>query len=344
MTVASGAAFAPRVVSFAVTAESGASRSYRVRLVRRSVYVKASNADASDRFATSIALSADGSTMAVGAYLEASAATGVGGDASNNAAGSAGAVYVYRRTAGIWAQEAYVKAANAEASDRFGWSVALSADGSSLAVGALGEGSASTGLSGDPANLDVFDQFGVSVALSGSGDTLAVGASFEDSAALGIGGAESSNTAPEAGAAYVFRRDAAGAWTQESYIKASNTTREDYFGCAVSLSGDGSTLAVGARLEDSSARGIGGNESDESALQAGAVYTFRRSGAAAWAQTAYVKASNAGANDQFGVAVAISADASTLAIGASAEDSAARGIGGDETNNAAVDAGAVYVF
>ncbi len=59
------------------------------------VYVKASNTNASDFFGISVALSADGNTLAVGALLEASAATGVGGDQTDNTAGSAGAVYLY---------------------------------------------------------------------------------------------------------------------------------------------------------------------------------------------------------------------------------------------------------
>jgi hypothetical protein len=46
----------------------------------------------------------------------------------------------------------------------------------------------------------------------------------------------------------------------------------------------------------------------------------------------------------FDVAAALSGDGATLAVGAGFEDSAATGIGGDQTSNAATDSGAVYVF
>ena len=45
------------------------------------------------------------------------------------------------------------------------------------------------------------------------------------------------NSVTDAGAAYVFVRSA-GAWTQQAYLKASNTDGGDYFGQSVSISGD----------------------------------------------------------------------------------------------------------
>ncbi|VAX05439.1 hypothetical protein MNBD_GAMMA19-1651, partial [hydrothermal vent metagenome] len=98
-------------------------------------YVKASNAEARDLFGTSVALSSDGNTLAVGAVLESSNATGISTDGTgedNNLADRAGAVYVFSRNSGSWVQQAYVKASNAEAIDRFGVSVALSDDGNTL--------------------------------------------------------------------------------------------------------------------------------------------------------------------------------------------------------------------
>ena len=76
---------------------------------------------------------------------------------------------------------------------------------------------------------------------------------------------------------------------------------------------------------------------------AGAAYVFRRQ-AGTWTQTAYVKATNTGANDQFGVSVALSGDARSLAVGAVNESSAAIGIGGDQTDNSAGASGAVYLY
>ena len=67
----------------------------------------------------------------------------------------------------------------------------------------------------------------------------------------------------------------------------------DQFGYSLALSGDGNTVAVGALTEDSAAQQINGNQSDDSAKSAGAVYVFSRSGST-WAQQAYIKTSQHG--------------------------------------------------
>jgi len=334
-------------------------------------YIKAFNAEPSDDFGGNIALSADGNTLAVGATGEDSAATGVNGDQDDNTADFAGAVYVFSSVGGAWTQQAYIKASNTEDSDGFGNSVALSADGNTLVVGAQNERSAATGVDGDQVDNTVFmagavyaftrvngvweqhayvkasnaeagGSFGVDVALSADGNTLAVGASNEDSTATGINGDQDNNWADDSGAVYVFSR-MGGAWAQEAYVKASNTDVGDDFGRSVVLSADGNTLAVGARNEDSTATGINGDQDNNWADDSGAVYVFSRMGGA-WVQEAYVKASNTDAWDEFGNSVALSADGNTLAVGALREDSAATGIGGDQHNNAAYSTGAVYVF
>jgi hypothetical protein len=64
-------------------------------------------------------------------------------------------------------------------------------------------------------------------------------------------------------------------WSQQLYVKASNTGTYDSFGSAVALSTDAATLAVGARGEASASTGIGGDQADNSAMFAGAVYVFR---------------------------------------------------------------------
>ena len=257
-------------------------------------YLKASNTGAEDYFGSSVALSGD--TLVVGAFGEDSAARGVDGDQDDNSAPSSGAAYVFRRTGAVWRQEAYLKASNAGAGDVFGSSVALSGD--TLAVGAYLEDSAATGVGGDQSddtatdsgavyvfrrtgtawlqevylkasNTGALDAFGDSVALAG--DTLAVGALFESSAAKGVDGDQDDDGADASGAVYVFRRTGAD-WLQEAYLKASNTGAGDYFGATVSLSGD--ALAIGAYREDSAARGLGGEQDDDSAYSSGALYIF----------------------------------------------------------------------
>jgi len=98
-----------------------------------------------------------------------------------------------------------------------------------------------------------------------------VGAPGEASSASGINGDQSDNGAPYSGAVYVFRRIGA-TWTQEAYLKASNTDPGDKFGRSVALSGD--TLAVGAPGEASSASGIDGDQSDNGKGNSGAAYVF----------------------------------------------------------------------
>ena len=99
-------------------------------------YFKASNTGADDLFGHSIALSADGNTLAVGAVYEDSAATGIGGNQADNSAIDSGAVYVFTRAGSSWSQQAYFKASNTDAGDGFGDSLALPSDASTLAVGA----------------------------------------------------------------------------------------------------------------------------------------------------------------------------------------------------------------
>lgn len=112
-------------------------------------YVKASNTGTDDNFGISVALSADGNTLAVGAGGEASSTVGINSIPEENAPG-AGAVYVYSRSGNIWSQYAYVKASNTGTGDYFGGSVSLSADGNTLAVGAFGEASSSIGIDSTP--------------------------------------------------------------------------------------------------------------------------------------------------------------------------------------------------
>src|SRR5262249_2934319 len=103
--------------------------------------------------------------------------------------------------------------------------------------------------------------------------TLVVGATGESSAATGIGGNQANNFASGSGAVYAFTRSGT-TWSQQAYIKASNPNGADDFGDCVALSADGSTLSVRARLEDSAATGVGGNQADNSFDRAGAVYLF----------------------------------------------------------------------
>ncbi|MBL3528752.1 MAG: hypothetical protein JMN27_14460 [gamma proteobacterium endosymbiont of Lamellibrachia anaximandri] len=251
-------------------------------------YIKASNTDPGDRFGSAVSLSRDGNTLAVGAEYA-----------------GFGAAYVFAFSGTDWSQQDLVVASGADGIDWFGYAVALSADGATLAVGAPNEKSNATGINGD----------------------------------------ETDNSYSSPGAAYVFQRSAGvlPTWDQQAYIKASNTGSSDVFGGSLSLTDDGNTLVIGAIDESSNATGVGGDETNNLASDSGAVYVFDRSGST-WSQQGYVKASNTEASDFFGRAVSLSADGGALAVGADGEDSVATGIGGDQTDNTRVFSGAVYLY
>lgn len=261
-------------------------------------YIKASNPSPADEFGSSVSLNTDGTILAVGAQYEDSSTTGIN-TTPDDAAPSAGAVYIYGLSGGNWSEETYIKASNAEAGDFFGYSVSLSGDGNTLAVGAYQEDSSSTGINSTPdeaanrsgaayvfnrsggswsqqayikaSNITALDYFGLEVSLSTDGNTLAVATVFEDSSSTGINSV-ADDTADAAGAAYVYQRSGSS-WSELAYIKASNTEAGDWFGFSVSLSGDGNTLAVGAQNEDSSTTTINSTP-DEAANAAGAVYVY----------------------------------------------------------------------
>ncbi|MEI8026018.1 MAG: hypothetical protein WCI18_06700 [Pseudomonadota bacterium] len=339
-------------------------------------YIKASNAEASDTFGASLALSGD--TAIIAAYNEDSNQTTITNlttSSTDNTAMSAGASYIYKRTGSTWAQQAYLKASNAEVNDYYGSAVAISGD--TAVVGAFGEDSSQTtitnGLTSSTdntapnsgasyiykrtgstwvqeaylkaTNAGAFDYFGGTVALSG--DTVIIGAYYEDSSQTTITNGTTSSTedtANAAGASYIYRRTSS-TWSQEAYLKASNANAYIYFGTSLALSGD--TAVVGAYGEASSQTTITNgptSSTDILASYAGASYIYKRTGSA-WAQEAYLKASNADSYDYFGVKVALSGD--TAVVGAYRESSNQTTITNGTTSsadNSAYQAGAAYIF
>lgn len=262
---------------------------------------------------------------------------------------------------GTWQPKSvdYLKAFNANEDFQFGAAVAISGDGNTLAVGAVGENSTSTGINSVPSGTALYSgavyvyarsatgwkqqaylkasntaegaQFGAALTLNHDGNLLAVGSPGESSSATGINGNQNDHSIDNAGAVYLFARNGT-TWTQQTYVKASNTGTPDIgyqFGTALSLSSDGKTLAVGSASEANSGTGINGNQKDSSAQDAGAVYAFAYNGTN-WAQQAYIKpwnSTNGGA--LFGYAVGLSGNGDTLAVGTQNEDAGK---------------GAVYVF
>src|SRR4029434_8113559 len=142
----------------------------------------------------------------------------------------------------------------------------------------------------------------------------------------------------QSGAVYVFTRQN-NRWTQQAYIKASNTGEgpsagEDYgdgdqFGFSLTLSKDGNTIAVGAVTEERGAKRINGNQNDTSMMSSGAVYVFART-RGTWSQQAYVKASNTAGGVQFGYSVSLNADGNVLAVGAYDEGGGSNEVDGSQ--------------
>lgn len=268
-------------------------------------------------------LSADGRTLAISAV----------GDDDEDGTGS-GAVYVFTRNGSSWEQQAYLKNSNILGFGLFGYSISLSSNGDTLAVGSLFANIVSLYTrSGEswtlqqeltPSIIDDDDFFGRSVSLSADGNTLAIGASGETS--LDAANPNDNSGSPAdidnfvaVGAAYIFTRNEAD-WSQIAYIKPEVPQDGEGFG-QVSISGDGNTLAVGAFLHD-----LIGNPDNIDNI--GVVYTFTRD-AAEWSQQAKIQMDTPSANSRFGSAVSLSNDGSFMAVGTPGE-----------TN----DSGAVYLL
>jgi hypothetical protein len=193
---------------------------------------------------------------------------------------------------------------NAEGGDdSFGWAVALSADGNTLAAGGdynNGNGTSSghvrvftwDGLTWIQKGTDIdgeaaYDHSGYSVSLSTDGNTLAIGANQNDGAGYGAGHVR----------VYIWN---GVTWIQKG-DDIDGEASNDFFGYSVSLSSDGNTLAVGAINND------GG------AYNAGHVRVFSWNGSA-WIQKGG-DLDGETQNERFGNRVALSSDGNTLAVG-----------------------------
>ncbi len=275
----------------------------------------ADDGEAGDAFGYRVAVSGD--VVIVGAYLE---------DSDGSDAGSA---YIFERDQvdpALWVQKKKLVGADTATGDLFGGAVSISGD--VVVVGAQanqygftdrGEGAAyiferdqdAPGAWGQVVKLIADDGqggdlFGCSVSING--DVVVVGARNDDA------------KGPDSGSAYVFERDegSPGAWGQAAKCTASDGAADDYFGHSVAVNND--LIIVGAYGHD-------GVQAD-----AGAAYLFDRNEGevGAWGEVIMLTDSNAGADDRFGISVALAGD--VAAVGAPLADDQ-----GD-------DAGAFYTF
>jgi hypothetical protein len=263
--------------------------------------------DINDAFGSSVATSADGKTIVVGAAgLPGSTITGADGLPGSP---NTGLVYVFDRNGNSFNQVGILIGSNTGSNDAFGGSVAISADGKTIVVGAPVDETTltDTGVvyvfdrNGDSFNqvgiltgsnaVNGSENFGFSVTTSADGKSIIVGAKND-----GVSG--STNT----GLVYVFDRNG-DSFNQVGILTGSNSATGDAFGASVSTSADGKTIVVGASSDEL----LGSSNT-------GLVYVFDRNGDS-FNQVGILTGSNSATGDEFGNAIATSADGKTIVVG-----------------------------
>jgi len=246
-------------------------------------------------FGWSTALSADGKTVAIGAYLD------------NSPKVDAGAAYIFVKSGLSWVQQAKLVASDAYANDALGRSVDISDDGNTIVVGSyqdddMGSNSGAVYIFvrngttwSQQVKLDAIDGakddfFGYAVCISGDGKTIFVGSPQDD------------DNANACGSGYIYNRNGTS-WILQSKFVPSELKAADMFGIAADLSQNGNVLLVGAY------RG------SYIYLNQGAAYIFTRTNGV-WKKTAVIIAPDPTYGANFGQAVNMASDGLTAFIGA----------------------------
>jgi len=244
---------------------------------------------ANDKFGTSVSLSSDGSIVAIGAPYN-----------DDNGISYNGAVSVYKNVSGIWNKIGNDIIDNVQ--DLSGVSVALSSDGSVVAIGSsygndlgpAGNVSVYENISGNWSKIgntltgsSAGDMFGNSVAISDNGSIVAIGANTADGNGLNSGSVS-------------IYQNVSGNWVKIGADIYGEFAGDD-FGTGVSLSADGSIVAVGAP------------ENDGNGSYSGHVKIFKNI-SGSWTQIgADIEGEYAG--DRSGLSVSLSSDGTILVIG-----------------------------
>lgn len=337
---------------------------------QRHAYLNPSAPEAQARFGTALAISGDGGTIVVGAYQDSTDAVGIDGKVTGSTNSQSGGAWIFVRRGDAWEQEAYLKASNADAGDQFGISVAISSDGSTIAVGANGESSITlNNAENDQADragavyvfqrapatsvwreiayvkaptIDDNDLFGSAVALDADGNVMVVGAPTESSDADRVDGPQDNDERTASGAAYVFEKAPNLLWEDVAFLKASNAGEFDTFGTSVAIDGSGSVVVVGAPGEGSTATGVNADGSDDGAPQSGAAYVFvDRAG---WQEDAYLKPWAEVPGGDFGRRVAISGNGEIVAVADPDADDPQPGVVQPGSQRGDPQTGGVYVY
>ena len=195
---------------------------------------------------TSVSISDDGLTIAIGSPW----------DSGSGAYEGQARVFAY--AGGAWTQVG--SDINGEnANDQSGQSISLSADGATIAIGAIGNDG--TGSNAGHVRIytniaSTWTQIGADIDGEAAGDGCGRAVSLSaDATTVAIGATTNAGNGSNAGHVRVFK-NIAGVWTQVgSDIDGDNV--DDYSGGAVSLSDDGTTLAIGTTGSDANGASSG---------------------------------------------------------------------------------------
>jgi len=237
-----------------------------------------------------VSLSADGSVVAIGAPYN-------GGDAN-------GHVRIYENMNGTWTQIG--QEINGEAYDDQMSFVSLNSDGSVVAIGAPrhdGNGNNSGRVKVYQNSSGTWTQVGQAIDGEAAGDQAARVSLNADGSVVAIGAPGNDGNGTDAGHVRVYE-NISGTWTQVGQDIDGEAT-DDRFGAFLSISSDGSVVAIGARNND-------GNGSNS-----GSTRVYQNNGGT-WTQVGQDIDGEA-AEDQ-AARVSISADGSVVAIGAPFND------------------------
>ena len=251
--------------------------------------------EAYDRSGFAVSLSNDGKTIAIGTPF------------GKNNANNSGHVRIYSWNGSAWNQVGADIDGEAEM-DRSGQAVSLSSDGQTVAIGARWNGGNGlnsghvriyswNGSAWNQVGADIdgevqHDHSGAAVSLSSDGQTVAIGARWND----GNGG--------NSGHVRIYSWNGS-AWNQVG-ADIDGEAQDDHSGQAVSLSADGQTVAIGARLND-------GNGENSGHVR---IYSWNGS---AWNQVG-ADIDGEAPEDESGSSTSLSADGQTVAIGARLND------------------------
>lgn len=263
----------------------------------------ASDRGSGDNFGISVSISGD--YAVVGANLEKEDAAGL------NTLLTSGSAYVFERDGG----GSWKEVQKLVASKRYTWTVfasSVSISGNTIIIGAPQAAGDTLNPTAFAGTVYVFErdgggnwnevqqlaasdqseqaQFGFSISISGN--NAIIGAIGESKNTIGT------DSLFRAGAAYVFKRDGSGSWSETQKLVASDRDSQDFFGRSVSISSNYAIIGAPQNSKDT----MGAAH----VSAAGSAYVFKRDGSDNWTEVQKLVATNREAGDFFAFSVSVS--------------------------------------